>query len=160
MRCRESISASYSKKAAVGGQNMIHSLVAPMPVSGKQQCRGQQSRDRMEGILMINGLSERMKRAPEVPKIVPGTCFSDGSGALSANPCSSPKRPQSSPSCRRTQCGKRRSSRASEHRPTAARINPLLRRNSVVLPHTIARSLVTVRHSSACYVLTCTAAAL
>lgn len=113
---------------------MIHSLVAPMPVSGKQQRRGQQSRDRMEGILVINGLSERMKRAPEVPKIVPDTCFSNGSGALSASPSSSPKRPQSSPSCRRTQYGKQRNSRASEHRPTTARVNPLLRCNSVVHP--------------------------
>lgn len=108
---------------------MIHSLVAHMPPSRKQQ-----PKDRMEGILMINGLSERMRRIPHVPKIIPGTRCTDGVGAGSTETCSKPIRPQSSRSCYKAPHGQPRRKRpVSAFQPPTAKINPLLRCNSVVL---------------------------
>lgn len=128
MQSRASGSPHAQNKAAAGGRQLIHSLVSHMYPSSKQP------KDRMEGVLIVNGLSERMRRIPHMPKLIPGSRCADSVEAMSPEKCLKPMRSQSSPSCDKARTGKPMRKRpASAFQPKTAKINPLLRCNSVVL---------------------------
>eukprot|EP00892_Ulva_mutabilis_P006342 jgi/Ulvmu1/407/UM001_0414.1 len=112
-------------KPALGGQNMIQSLVVHGHAAGQRQAGNLK-----DSILVVGGQPERMKQAPAVRLIVPGTqCSAADTEEVACNRAQ-PKQQQPKP-CKPVYCRDLRQRPASASQAQAARINPLLRSSSV-----------------------------